>query len=157
MACCKTHESRRRPSGFRSNDNTHLHHIFHAMHTLSPDGSGWKKWFQKFLGLGVLINTKNNIGETALFKYFSKAPNWKNKERQIEHYTLFNNAGADIFTKSNDGETLLHTLARRVPPFIACRPHELAPALQFLMNKGLDPLAEDKGHRTPLVSDSSKQ
>jgi ankyrin repeat protein len=77
------------------------------------------------------------------------------------------NNGVDIFHKNNAGETILHTLAKRItepellPKIITekeqvraevkkLRIGDLVDAFKLLMDMGLDARVEDNTHRTPL-------
>lgn len=95
--------------------NTPLHHLAAARFT--PEAANdWVPFFQKFLDLGVDINARKNRGETALFKYFeAECPNfWRHCTAHRDHFGPFAAAGADIFATNDEGETLLHVMARRV-------------------------------------------
>ena len=52
----------------------------------------------------------------------------------------------DFFAVNEKGETLLHVVAGNVTTFWR---HQV-PRFRFLMEKGLDPVAEDGSQRTPL-------
>jgi ankyrin repeat protein len=65
-----------------------------------------------------------------------------------EHYDkLFpKDSGADVFAVNNDGESMLHIVARR--PSVGYDYDRLL--FESLMRKGLDPLKEDARGRSPL-------
>ena len=108
-----------------------LHHLAATM--AEPE------WFKKFLELGVPINGKNQLGETPIFICFGH----KHHKKRRENYAIFEAAGADIYAKNNEGETMLHVVATRTQGEMT---------FKFLMDKGLDPMVEDNSQRTALVS-----
>lgn len=139
--------------------NTPLHHIAHAaFHCNNPQDptsrSKWYLWLKKFLDLGLPINEKNHLGETLLFNYFAKGPTCSTIQQQKEIFVSFLKADADLLTINNEGETLMHAVAKRMQHrAINNRVNGLrirAPAFAFLMSMGLDPMAEDKSQRTAL-------
>jgi ankyrin repeat protein len=73
------------------------------LHTLAAKpGSG--KLIQEFIKEGVEINVKNDEGVTALFR----AVQWANVDAACELIQM----GADLKTRSEDGNTLLHHIAK---------------------------------------------
>ncbi|KAG4439135.1 hypothetical protein IFR05_005372 [Cadophora sp. M221] len=130
------------------NGNTPLHHL---ATTFSLSLEDKLQWINTFLDLGVPIDEKNNLGETALFKFF--AVSVATSESQ-EPFSTFLKAGADIFTTNNEGENLLHLMAKKFIHGFRSRMfgnRDPSPnGFKFLMKMGLDPMAEDKSHRTSL-------
>jgi ankyrin repeat protein len=119
---------------------------------------------QKFLQLGLNINTRNNAGETPLFTYFATIAPHDDPTRHRKYISVFINAGADIFARENEGRTLLHVLAKRVemagPRYGgngAARkrvsfetPPDVVDCYMFLVEQGLDPMTEDANLITSL-------
>ncbi|KAH7419632.1 ankyrin repeat-containing domain protein [Cadophora sp. MPI-SDFR-AT-0126] len=133
--------------------NNPLHHLACANF---PDHISKQQWLNEFLELGVPIDEKNNLGQTPLFKFFTGFPTVKSESQ--EPFSSFLKGGADIFTRNNEGETLLHVMAKKVNHtscfdfYVFGRGGPNADGFKFLMNMGLDPMAEDKDHKTPLAS-----
>ncbi|KAJ5208065.1 hypothetical protein N7449_002444 [Penicillium cf. viridicatum] len=138
------------------NGNTALHHL--AEHLNKSQAH-----FKRFLEAGVDINSRNNQGDTPLFKYIENgvvAPGsyWDDgsyeKEDELTEaiFDLFDKAGADFFAQNNAGSTLLHLLAsKKVSDWRAAKSsHNVVRRFQILMDRGLDPLAEDARQRTSL-------
>jgi hypothetical protein len=113
--------------------------------------------------MGLDINARNKKGETLLFAFigcgnaFGSGFPWEGEDVHRESYQPFEDAGADIFARNNDGENLLHLTAKRVPYSTYMRRlysdySDGVDTFKFLMEKGLDPMEEDNNQRTPLVS-----
>ncbi|KAK0099478.1 hypothetical protein ONS96_008315 [Cadophora gregata f. sp. sojae] len=131
--------------------NTPLHHL---ASTKSIHAEDQLQWFSKLLDLGIAIDERNNLGETALFKYFTGLPVVTSESQ--EPFSSFLKAGANMFTMNNEGETLLHLMAKKVNHnkrfdiYVFGKRGPNADGFKFLMKMGLDPMTEDKDHRTPL-------
>ncbi|KAJ5535052.1 hypothetical protein N7527_001306 [Penicillium freii] len=138
------------------NGNTVLHHLAEHLDKTQPH-------FKRFLEAGVDVNSRNNQGDTPLFKFLDSgvvAPgsHWyddsceKDDDFTDAIFNLFDEAGADFFAHNNAGSTLLHLLASK--QLSDWRPaksaHNVVRRFQILMDRGLDPLAEDAGQRTSL-------
>ena len=103
------------------------------------------------------INAPNNAGETPVFAYFrssreyrSRRNNGRTEEKETASqepaFAVFDAAGVDWGVINDKGESLLHLVA----------PANNVKRFKFLLAKGLDPLAEDTEHRTPLdLADAS--
>jgi len=119
--------------------------------------------FQQFLAIGANINARDHRGETPIFHYFRKtvsvyyepmadvpktsglsyhSPVW---EKLL--YDVFDNAGVDWGVINNNGETLMHVVAGGYGrPMIGTGVQRF----KFLMEKGLDVMAENTRQQTPL-------
>ena len=64
----------------------------------------------------------------------------KEKSSQEPAFAVFDAAGVDWGVINDKGESLLHLVA----------PANNVKMIKFLLARGLDPLAEDAEHRTPL-------
>ncbi|KAL2851538.1 ankyrin repeat-containing domain protein [Aspergillus pseudoustus] len=126
--------------------NSMAHHAAAAMSELGKDN------LDQALALGHNINARNAAGETPIMKYIYLG--------DPEGIRIFQDAGADLFTINNAGETLLHILAGapmvvRLPlPWKLCQCDErkVIASFKHLMAQGLDPSLEDKRSRTAMVS-----
>lgn len=129
--------------------------------------------FRLVLGMGGNVNARNVEGETPIFGFFrhasvivetsntyplaNDAP-WsagisKNQIRtrttgEAEHllWRHFEDVGVDWAAVNAKGQTLLHVAAG----VNGISSELLVNRFRFLMEKGLDPMKEDKEHRTPL-------
>ncbi|CAI7566060.1 unnamed protein product [Penicillium discolor] len=63
-------------------------------------------------------------------------------------FNFSDEAGAEFFAQINAGSSLLHLLASK--KFPAKSSHNVVRRIQILMDRGLDPLAEDARQRTSL-------
>jgi ankyrin repeat protein len=121
--------------------NTALHHLAPLLRYPYNSASATQSLllFKKFLDLGVDINTRNYAGETALFNGLCSS--W------FDDMPLFLDAGGDLTVRSKKGQGLLHIVAR----------NGKAETFKWLMEKGLDPLAEDGEQRSAVdVAHASK-
>ncbi|KAJ5635238.1 ankyrin 2-3/unc44 [Penicillium longicatenatum] len=138
-----------------------------ALHYLAPviTFPGVKELFQRFLDAGVDINARNKRGLPMLFYYvlnYAASSNWvpgggKNPSQEWHDpfFELFKDAGADFFVSNDEGTTLLHLLATIQTPWSGpCEPKNVENAVvgrfKYLMELGLDPMAEDAQQRTSL-------
>ena len=131
--------------------NTALHYL---ASTICSSGLGLAPSFKEFLDLGISVNTANNKGETPLFNYFATPSYFGSSGQARKHFGPFDEADADIFATNNEGETLLHVVAKRVyGNFVMRRENtdDVLDAFKFLMEKGLDPMKEDRNQRSTLV------
>jgi ankyrin repeat protein len=66
---------------------------------------------------------------------------------------MYAEAGVDVFVRNNEGETLLHAVAKRVYGNMVEADRNAKDVVQsskFLMKSGLDPMVEDNNQRTAL-------
>ncbi|CAG8901730.1 unnamed protein product [Penicillium egyptiacum] len=140
------------------NGNTALHRL---ARNLKEDKS--QADFKRFLKAGVDINSRNNKGDTPLFKYiehgvvtptFPSDYGYDEKEDDLTEsvFDLFDKGGADFFARNNAGSTLLHLLASKKAyhGYRAKSPDNVVRRFKILMNRGLDPMTEDSRQRTSL-------
>ncbi|KAJ6103909.1 ankyrin 2-3/unc44 [Penicillium sp. IBT 16267x] len=141
--------------------NTALHHLAKGHHL-----RGIKDLFQRFLDAGVDINDRNEDGISPLFYYVQECAltadwiprgdeNSSHGEWHDPFFDVFKDAGADLFVSNDEGTTLLHLLAARQPNTSGPRnPQKDRDAIvgrfKYLMELGLDPMAEDAQQRTSL-------
>ena len=126
--------------------NTVLHHLC-AQLTDNPLAFSL---LNEFLSLGLDINALNKLGQPPIFKYFSENSTY------LEYLPELLETGADLKTKDNKGQGLLHVIAKK--------PYELSQnearftetgqnpdveIFKWLMEKGLG-MDEDSEQRTPL-------
>ncbi|KAK5653030.1 hypothetical protein OQA88_9316 [Cercophora sp. LCS_1] len=146
-----------------SDGNTPLHLLMRSTWSIDKNNELHCKvsdLFSKLVEAGVDVNARNLAGETPLFTFVRNGAvhydamyrNWedmRNARRDPNRtvsdaaiWELFVRVGMDWNAVNNDGETLLH----------AAVTHHARAAHCFtrLMERGLDPLAEDSRHRTPL-------
>ncbi|KAK2759100.1 hypothetical protein FQN54_003199 [Arachnomyces sp. PD_36] len=108
--------------------------------------------FPKYLALGLDINAKNNLGETPLFIYAGCGA-LQNIRSWPENFGIFLDAGADIFTINNKGETLLHAVVERVYEGRGLNSqYAVFELFKYVLTLGVDPMVEDRKQRTALVS-----
>lgn len=136
-----------------SEGNTALHHLAPKL-AKSTTQKEYLTWWNKFLSLGLPINVTNNKGETPIFGYFSGGK-YDSDDLHRKHFGPLEDAGADLFVRNSEGETLLHVVATRMfsagynHPSFPSKP-DTADTFRFLMERGLDPMAEDGRQRTAL-------
>ncbi|RDW65756.1 uncharacterized protein DSM5745_09495 [Aspergillus mulundensis] len=114
--------------------------------------------FDTFIAGGLDINARNALGESPLFKYIASV----NCERVISHKSFiiegFQHRGADILSRNNNGETMLHLVAQMSCTHgIGCDARfwgrgkgEEACGFMYLMGLGLDPMVEDVRQRSAV-------
>ncbi|KAJ5806582.1 uncharacterized protein N7503_004184 [Penicillium pulvis] len=134
------------------NGDTALHH-FSTSPILNKD------LFERFMISGVDINAQNKSGETPLFSLVKENDGGLGQGTaqtdEDSSFEFFLESGADVFSRSNDGSTLLHVIAgieleaRRM----FWRPRVKRACVgrfKRLMEMGLDPMFEDKRQRTSV-------
>ena len=123
-----------------------------------------KDLFQRFLALGLSINSRNKLGETPLFWFFKACPHGTkrmfNADLNAEEtyktlLPMYTAAGASVFDRDTAGQTLLHIVAtkrynERFSHFQGDQAGRVAELFKYLMELGLDPMAEDGQQRTSL-------
>ncbi|KAE8454120.1 hypothetical protein EG329_005044 [Mollisiaceae sp. DMI_Dod_QoI] len=133
--------------------NTALHYLAPRLCLDIPENE-WIPRFQKFLSLGLSINEKNNVGETPVFRYFEsgqvRMAGSSNFPRK--YISLLEEAGADLFARNEEGEGVLHVVAKKKQNEIITHlaKSNVVDTFRFLMEKGLDPMVEDNNQRTAL-------
>lgn len=123
--------------------NTALHFLARRLY----ESPSVRKLFSVLLDKGLDINSKNNKGETPIFGLNKSMPERfsgtysvdRNDVDEAAPLNVFEAAGANLFTRNEKGQTLLH---------IAARGH--ASRFKALMDKKLDPMIEDDNRRTAL-------
>lgn len=155
------------PSAVDKFGNSCLHIVAIAIHR----GASARSMFSNLLSRGLDINARNLRGETPIFYLnrfpYSTAQPELTLEDQIlaaDAVRLLENAGADLFAKDNAGQGLLHIAAktderhRRERDYAWCfydrrslpRSEAYLVRFQVLVQKGLDPMMEDKQKMTAL-------
>ncbi|KAF4628947.1 hypothetical protein G7Y89_g9203 [Cudoniella acicularis] len=118
--------------------NTALHHLAARSTTFryedNPTAPLVAALFEKFLSLGVDINARNSLGETALSPFIAAI------EISVGQLKVFEEHGADLRVVNRKGQGLLHAAAKAGKPEI----------FKYLMEKGLDPMGEDEEDRSAL-------
>ncbi|KAL5350008.1 hypothetical protein ACLOAV_005044 [Pseudogymnoascus australis] len=112
-----------------------------------PNGTPKEMWCDlldlllKLPGAGARVNALNSAGETPVFELFRGARGLTDDDEIYTDsaFAIFNAAGVDWGVVNKKGQTLLHLAAKNS-----------AKQFSFLLAKGLDPLAVDKKHHTPL-------
>ena len=134
--------------------NTSLHYLVTSYYWDPPT---WGPTFTEFLALGVSINTPNHKGETPLFNYFRANSYWRDNHLDQSpartSLQLLEEAGTDLFVRNHDGKGLLHIVAKKTFSNFVMRNESGATVVdtfKFLMEKGLDPMIEDKKQRSAL-------
>lgn len=115
--------------------NNPLHHLSNLILSSSKEVL---PWFKSFHDLGISINEKNDIGETPVFRYFRAEASRMATANSLEQtYLPFSDAGADVFVRINDGETLLHVVAKKVSRDVARQNvDEVVKSFEFLLRWG---------------------
>lgn len=147
-----------------------------VLHYLAPQLLGEKvkalvaaDKFKSFLSLGLPIDHRNNLGETPLFLFIStswagtrddtgnhRSPDYaiENDISHVKALHLFLEAGADLHTRNDQGETLLHITAERWQGRKSWErgadEEDMLEIFEDLMRRGLDPRAEDVKNRTAI-------
>lgn len=148
-----------------------------VLHYLAPQLLGEKEQalaaaerFRHFLSQDVPINHRNNLGETAVFLFIAKSwkptTGWSNN-RSISNYAsdndithlkalpIFTDAGVDLQVCNNQGRNLLHVTAERWRKKKSWsvereQQQDMIEIFKELMDRGLDPRAEDEQCRTAI-------
>lgn len=142
------------------NGDTALHHIASKFSLEEP------ALFKRLLNTGIDINSRNSQGDTPLFKYIevqfasmNSHPLELSFEPNYDDFIdpplkFFHEAGADFFARNNEQSSLLHLLAAIKVDNVFCTatsvPLGILAQFKYLMNLGLDPMAEDARQRTSL-------
>lgn len=153
------------------NGQTALHHIANQINRIyRPSPTSFSEnlpfdypdkclaLWNRFLSEGGSINTPDKDGNRPLHTYLlsndrsrRSASDPAFKACHMEFYNkLFTPAtGVDIFAVNNNGETMLHVLARRTASYYSMDEHDKEMFLA-MVTKGLDPLREDAKGRSAL-------
>ncbi|KAK6499356.1 hypothetical protein TWF506_003984 [Arthrobotrys conoides] len=146
-----------------STGETALHLLCQTDWTIQKDGtfsSEKRRIFEQIVAMGVDVNARDILGETPLFRFFRNSnviDSVEQKENQEEPRVtpdelpvleMFDRANMDWKAISNAGETLLHMAAFDPKPWEW--PGRAVKRFKFLLDKGIDIMAEDEQHRTAL-------
>ncbi|KAF5601812.1 serine threonine phosphatase 6 regulatory ankyrin repeat subunit C [Fusarium subglutinans] len=115
-----------------------------ALHYLAPgllgclcyDGSNTRDPFERFLELGLDINGRNNAGQTPAFFLAMRGYDDDNVEEVVN---WLDGLGVDWQARDDKRRTILHEMA-----------DEKEQLFKAIMDKGIDPLAEDVDGRSSL-------
>jgi ankyrin repeat protein len=139
--------------------NTLLHYLSSQICATYSYSTTYKDMFSRALGLGLSINARNNQGDTPLANFITSSVSSFSGSTHRTELHLFTDAGADIFTRNNAGETLLHLAAKRSYGSVTeahMQAPEILDSFKYLLELGLDPLIEDCQERTAIdVADAS--
>lgn len=128
--------------------NTALHHLasqFSAPSSYSDPSPLTGPLFDKFLSLGISINTVNCAGETPIFRLISSSG------LCLKHLQMFESKCADLSVKDNLGRGLLHAVAKHKSAVEKDGVVGMEVQIfRYLMEKGLDPMLEDGEQRSSL-------
>jgi ankyrin repeat protein len=128
------------------------------------DGLPYHPLFQLCLSQGVPINSRNQKGETPLFSFIAAQGEGRSRsydpgdhKRQKATLDMLFDAGADVLTTNNEGDTLLHVVAstdenrRRADSEGQEESGKvMVERFQWLMERGLDPMRENLRSQTSL-------
>ncbi|KAL4913089.1 ankyrin repeat-containing domain protein [Aspergillus aurantiobrunneus] len=114
-----------------------------------------KEALNRYLKQGFDINARNNEGGTPVSEYILTTSPYTFAKYSEEVLEILRNAGADIFTTNNAGESLLHLVARMDTSnkhrfFRDAESSESSELFKYFMGLGLDPFLEDRQQRTPV-------
>jgi hypothetical protein len=123
--------------------------ILHLTKDLGPEYyDGLSRLWQRYLDLGGDIDVRDNTGTPTLFIYLStgrrgETHQEKTKEQccHVDNFDKFFK-NADLHARNKNGENALHIIAKRGNDYPR-RPENEGRLFQFMIEKGLDPLAED--------------
>jgi ankyrin repeat protein len=138
-----------------------------ALHVLARQLCGEKgrrenavKCFEFFVELGVPIDARNHLGETPLLTFMAtnafQPSSTEKKVYVYEHmplFSMFEGAGANIHTRNNAGETLLHKIAQQEhdTEYVNWQQsNDISECFEALMALGVDPFIEDDQERTAI-------
>lgn len=150
-----------------SNGNTALHRLGLWLATKPSGEAGglpYHRLFQRCLSLGLPINGRNQKGETPLFSFIAAQGQYRSQsydtgdhERQKATLDMLFDAGADVLTNNNEGDTLLHVVASTDERLRGTESKErekrgkvMVERFQWLVEKGLDPMRENPRSQTSL-------
>ncbi|MCJ1394626.1 hypothetical protein MMC18_007506 [Xylographa bjoerkii] len=134
------------------NGDTAIHHLSKDLISDSSDGLEMKL-IKQFLDLGVDINSRNKLGETAVFNFMASSSPWEGNKAHARLLALLTDNGADTSVRNFKGENLLHITAKRVyGNFIEAdrNAKDVVNTFKHLVRLGLDPMEEDSGQRSAL-------
>ncbi|CAH0058168.1 unnamed protein product [Clonostachys solani] len=114
--------------------------------------------FKRLVACGLTANKRNNKGETPLFLFMlsqgvdrESAKNNGYVERQSQAIRTLVDAGSDLSTTNNAGDTLLHAVAASSRKLQNGETGELmVTRFKWLLEQGLDPTIENVRHQTCL-------
>ncbi|CAH0023752.1 unnamed protein product [Clonostachys rhizophaga] len=150
------------------NRNSALHHVGKF---LACDGriegqiDKPRQLFKHLVSLGVPINCRNNKGETPAFSVLIFPPDNRLQgvsvpEGELKAQETLIETKADLRAVNNAGETLLHVVAR-TDPQTKRNQNMVTPVIEsrfrWLLDQGLDPMAEDEKSRTCLDVAAAKE
>ena len=122
--------------------------LLHLLSRYLASKNDAEPYFGRLLSFGIPIDAKNSKGETPLFIYMTHST------RYMERLPLFTDAGADILTRNNAGQNLLHVIAEKRAVdrrYWGGEEKDLEVEIfNWLMEKGLDATSEDDQRRTRL-------
>ncbi|PYH92586.1 ankyrin [Aspergillus ellipticus CBS 707.79] len=142
-----------------SDRNSLLHHLAECLRqpdekprfrTSDPEEDLWPE-FSGLLQRGLAINASNKEGETPIFHYVRALRSQPSLRGTLMDCLLA--AGADVSILNNEGQSLLHVVAKIPVPQdrFGVLPKKLfVEAFTYLMELGLDPQHEDNKERTPV-------
>ncbi|PYI03525.1 ankyrin [Aspergillus sclerotiicarbonarius CBS 121057] len=138
--------------------NSLLHHLAGCLHRAKnanyvnppPPEDLWED-FSGLLQRGLDINARNNNGDTPIFNYVRTLASQSSLRGPVMDRFLA--AGADVLAINNEGQSLLHVVAKIPVPWdlLNSSPSKrFVEAFSYLMEMGLDPQREDNKERTPV-------
>ncbi|KAF4344911.1 serine threonine phosphatase 6 regulatory ankyrin repeat subunit C [Fusarium beomiforme] len=117
--------------------NNALHYLASGVFgCISYDGSNTRNPFERFLKLGLDINTRNNAGQTPVFFLAMRG---YDDDKVDKVMSWLDGLGVDWQVKDNKRRTVLHEVA-----------DEMEDLFKAIIDKGVDPLAEDVEGRSAL-------
>lgn len=140
----------------RSNLNRRSRRFSGSTSTLPADYfDGCLSLWRRYIDEGGSINVVDNGGNTPLHLYLlSPVAGHRPGHMLVFHLDYYDvffppDSGVDVFASNNDGETMLHLVARRQKQYFAELGYDKA-LFEAMMAKGLDPLKEDVQGRSAL-------
>ncbi|MCJ1401947.1 hypothetical protein MMC11_005164, partial [Xylographa trunciseda] len=132
--------------------NTAIHHLTKGR--AYAYGQGLQtKWIERFLGLGVDINARDKLGETAAFNLMASSAMQEGDMAHERQLAFLTDNGADLQVRNFKGETLLHITAKRIygnDGDARRNAQDIVNTFKNLVRLGLDPMLEDNDQRTAL-------